>query len=229
VRPDNRSLEDRQSDLTAIRHHTFGFHWLQVYRNKSLTFDSLVWGALQSGRWGALDHLAGAAALEGGVQFKRIYGKPWLRLGWNYGSGDSSPEDGDHSTFNPMLRATRRYSQLPVYTPMNTSDFFVQVIWKPARRVTLRSDLHLIYLAEKEDLYYFGGGPSRSSVFGFNGLPSGGDREVGTILDFTLGSTITDYLLLELYYGHLFGSDVIDNNFASSDIDYGYAQFTLRY
>ena len=52
-------------------------------------FDMLLWGAVQTGRWGTQKQRAGAVDIEAGIQPKILPKlKPWIRGGYYYGSGD---------------------------------------------------------------------------------------------------------------------------------------------
>ena len=230
VLTDNRPEAVSAADRSSIENHSFGFHWLKLYGYDDVKIDSLTWAVLQFGNWGVDDHLAAAWAIEAGVRFEKIFGRPWLRAGWNFGSGDSDPNDGDHTTFNPMLTAARNYARTPFFNRMNNNTLFTQVFWQPHRKISVRSDLQTVWLANTDDLLYFGVGPSRqdSSDFGVGGLPSGGDRYVGTLLDLTVNTKIRKWLTLELYAGHVFGGDVLRNNFSDEDIDYAFVQLTAQ-
>ena len=116
--------------------------------------DWLLWGAVQTGDWFDQDHLAGSFAAEVGIQVPDLPGKPWFRVGYNYGSGDDDPNDGDHDTFYQLLPAARRYSLSVNYNLMNSHDFFAQLIIPGLYEGLLqRLDVHHIRLAEADDLY----------------------------------------------------------------------------
>ena len=89
VKTDNRSLVARRADQTAdIRIGTFGGHSIHAFDTKKVTYDLMVWGVGQTGKWGVLNHRAHAISLEGGFQpkaFKKL--KPWFRGGFYDGSG----------------------------------------------------------------------------------------------------------------------------------------------
>jgi hypothetical protein len=52
---------------------------------------------------------------------------------------------------------------------------------RPAKRITIRSDIHGLWLANKNDLWYSGGGAFQPWTFGFNGRPSNGDGPGDTL------------------------------------------------
>jgi len=74
LKTDNRPLTARRADLQNIRLDTFGGHTLHAFETTAGTLDFLLWGAVQTGRWGFQTQRAGALDVEGGFQMK-ILGK----------------------------------------------------------------------------------------------------------------------------------------------------------
>jgi hypothetical protein len=196
-----------------IRINTFGTHWLKTHAVRPGVFDMLFWGALQNGDWGAAEHNAWSVAIEGGFQFTRIPWQPWIRGGYFLSSGDSDPEDGRHETFYQLLPTARKYSLFPFYNMMNNEDRFIQVVLRPVEEMTLRADLHSLRLHQARDLWYMGAGPTQKSgnIFGYIGRPSGNHRDLATVLEIVAGYTFSPNFSANLYYGHAFGKDVIEN------------------
>jgi hypothetical protein len=194
-----------------IRINTFGTHWLHTESIKSGVFDMLFWGALQDGKWGAVDHRAWAVAIEGGFQFTNVLCKPWIRGGYFVSSGDKDPKDGKHGTFYQMLPTARKYAFFPFYNLMNNEDLFIQTILKPREAFSIRADLHSLSLQKPQDLWYVGAGPTQGSgtIFGYTGRPSNNHKGLATVLDISPSYTFSKHLSANLYYGHVFGKDVI--------------------
>ena len=147
TKTDNRALAVRSIDHQNIRIGTYGGDLLTAVPLGPGQFDFLFWGALQNGSWGQLGHSANAVALEGGYQLARLPQAPWLRGGWFRSSGDNNATDGTHNTFFQILPTPRIYARLPFYNLMNSTDEFVQLMDKPAKRLALRSDLHWLQLS----------------------------------------------------------------------------------
>lgn len=230
IKTDNRPIDVRTADTQDISINNFGAHWVHVTSVGSGTVDGLLWGVLQEGDWGDQDHSAGAFAVEVGYRFEELYGKPWFRMGYNWGSGDSDPTDSDHKTFFQMLPTARSYAMTPFYNSMNMEDLMFQVMWKPHEKVNLRSDLHILKVEEEGDLLYSGGGAnSRSGAFGFSGVATKGENDVGTLLDLGVGFDIKEWLTMNLYYGHLFSADLTEAAFqGNDDINYGFAELVFK-
>jgi len=215
-----------------IRINTFGTHWLHVENTKPGVVDMLFWGALQDGEWGAVDHTAWAAAIEGGFQFTGVPGKPWIRGGYFVSSGDSDPTDGKHGTFYQMLPTARKYALFPLYNLMNNRDLFIQAIVKPKEALTIRADLHSVSLQNKNDLWYMGAGPTQGSgtIFGYVGRPGNNHTGLATVLDISPGYTFNKYLSASLYYGHAFGRDVLKSIYKDSAAgDHFYVEFKAQF
>jgi hypothetical protein len=236
VKSDNRPLPVRQSPADRGRDIALfnsGAHWLQIVPTPSGPFDFLVWGVLQSGDWGSLDHFAWAWDLEAGWQPGTFPWKPWLRLGYARSSGDDDPNDGDHGTFFQILPTSRQYSFSTFYNLMNNEDGFVELILRPIAGFSTRTGFHNLRVSEPRDLWYQGSGATlenqdRPEGFGFPGRPANGHRDLFRVVETSVGYDWNAHLNTNLYYGHVFGGDVVRGIFDGDDADYGYFELTLR-
>ena len=106
---------------------------------------------------------------------------------------------------------------------MNNEDYFIQLLLSPHKKLNLRTDLHYLRLTESADLWYSGAGATQAhgNIQGFSGRPSGGDNYLGTSLEFTAQYQLTEDINIQPFYSHIFGGDVIQNNFTDNkDMDY---------
>ncbi len=229
VKVDNRALAARRADRRPLRLHTTGAHALGVADAGPGRVDVLLWGVVQAGDWGTLDHRAWAYAVEAGYQVPAWPGAPWLRVGLDQSSGDDDPADSDHETFFQLLPTARIYAQLSPSNLMNSQDLFAQLILKPHSRVTVRTDVHHLRVSEPRDLWYAGGGATNDDVFGFAGIPADGRRGLAELVDVSVTVTIRPQLTAYAYYGHAFGQGVVRRTFAGAQADYGYVELTYRY
>ncbi len=212
--------------------HTIGAHLVGIHPAFSGSVDWLLWGALQTGDWGRLEHRAWAWALEFGYQFDRIKWSPWIRVGYEVGSGDDDPEDMKHHTFYQLVPTTRKYALFPFYNMMNSEDLFIQAILRPSTKVSIRTDLHRLRLRSGSDRWYMGAGPTQDdgSIFGYVGRPCFGDQDLGMLLDITLIYRVSSHLWFTAYYGHVFGQDVIKNIYPRDrNADYAYLEMGIRF
>jgi hypothetical protein len=214
VKTDNRPAAVRAKDLAGIDIGTYGGHYIQAMPTAAGTFDVLGWGVLQNGRWGAQTQRSGAGAVEGGYQPKIVKAiRPWLRAGYFYSTGDNNANDNVHGTFFAILPTPRVYARFPFFNEMNNRDLFGELMLRPAKKLTLRSDIHGLWLANSHDLWYSGGGAFQPWTFGFNGRPSNGATGLGTLYDISADYQVTRALALGAYFGYVRGGAVIEHIF----------------
>jgi len=205
VKTDNRAAAIRNADTNNINIGTYGGHIIQIVPTAAGPVDLLFWGALQNGSWGTQTQRAGAYAAEAGWQpavLKQI--RPWIRGGYDFGSGDDNPADGKHSTFFQVLPTPRIYARTPFYNMMNTKDAFAELVLRP-KRVTIRTDIHSLRLASSNDLWYSGGGAFQAATFGYTGRPSNGQSTLGTLYDVSADLTLTPHVGVSGYVGYATG------------------------
>jgi hypothetical protein len=193
--------------------------------------DTLFWGGYQFGNWFELDHSAFALAAEAGYQWKNIPWKPWIRGGYNIGSGDSDAQDGKHTTFYQMLPTARLYSFSILYNTMNTEDAFISLILKPAEPLTVRSDVHWVNLSDKSDRWYLGSGEiTDGNAAGYAVRSSNGEESLGTLWDISASYKVCASTTVSIYYGHFFGGDVVEKFYSKkSDADFFYVEWALNF
>lgn len=207
LKTDNRPLAARAADLRNIRLTTLGGHALMVFGRGAHKTDLLLWGAAQYGRWGLLDHHAGAFALEFGHQFPGAW-QPWLRGGFFRSTGDGEPADTKHTTFFQILPTPRIYARFPFFNLMNNQDVFAEFRLKPAAKLALRADLRFLRLSSRRDLWYLGGGAFQERTFGYVGRPSNQHSALGTLFDASLDYDLTALTRLSFYAGGVRGGAV---------------------
>jgi hypothetical protein len=207
LKTDNRPLAARAADLQNIRLTTFGGHALMVFGSGSHKTDLLLWGAAQYGRWGALDHHAGAFALEAGHQFPGAW-KPWLRGGFFRSTGDGEPADARHTTFFQILPTPRIYARFPLFNLMNNQDVFAEFRFQPAAKLAVRTDVRYLRLSDRRDLWYLGGGAFQERTFGYVGRPSNQRAGLGTLFDVSLDYDLAAKTRMTFYFGGVRGGSV---------------------
>ncbi len=231
-RPDNTGRAVLAGEESDIGIHTIGGHAATAFRlAEGVLADGFVWGVHQSGSWFEEDVDAWAVAVEGGVQFDGCPWEPWIRGGWNAGSGDSDPRDGDHETFFQMVPTARLYSWSILYNLMNTEDAFVMLLLRPVKPLNIRMDVHFVRLAESADRWYLGSGAGESSRdIGFAVRPSNGSRDLGTLWDAQATWQFEELFSLTGYFGHFFGGDVVESLFPEqSDSNFGFLELDAKF
>ncbi len=206
-------------------------------------FDLLFWGVFQDGVWtpqtgSRQDQNGYALAFEGGYKFQDIMWQPWVRMGYFYGSGDGDPDDNDHDTFFQMIPTLRIYAMTPFYNLMNTKYFFGQVMFKPWEKLTVRTDVTKLNLTNSSDGWYQGSGMTQANSFGYGAKTAHvgtGHDSLGTMWDISFFfKDLYKYqgasLGLNLYYSHVFGDNVIEDNYNDrNDMDFFYMEAIIKF
>jgi len=231
VKTDNRSAAAKAHDFGGINIGTYGGHFILVAPTSSGSFDLLAWGALQNGTWGELTQKSGAGTVEAGWQPKfgdRV--RPWFRGGYYYSSGDGNPKDTTHGTFFAIIPTPRTYARFPFFNSMNLTDEFGEVMLRPGKILTIRSDVHSLSLSSKNDLWYSGGGAFQPSTFGFNGRPSNGASSLATLYDISGDFKMKHGFSVGLYFGYAVGGEVIKKIYpVDSNGALGFTELNYRF
>ncbi len=223
---DSRPLSVRALDTGPLNISTIGGHYARKLGNADL----LAWGGWQTGDWGRLTQRAWAYVFELGYQFPGVAWKPWVRLGTDQTSGDSDPKDGRHQTFFQILPTPRVYARFPFFNMMNLEDSFAEVILRPHKRITIRSDYRWLRLSQSADLWYSGGGAFQDATFGFTGRPSVGSRNLAKLADLSVEIKAAARTALTFYYGYAHGGTIIRSIYpAGSNGSLAYWELAQRF
>jgi hypothetical protein len=210
LKTDNRPTPMRTADHGDIQIGSYGAELLQVLDvTRANKIDFILWGVLQSGSWGVESHRASAMIAEAGWQATSTPLKPWFSMGYAYGSGDKNPNDGTHGTFFQILPTPRPYARFPFWNMQNSGDFYGSVVLQPVPKLSVRSELHSLHLANASDLWYLGGGAFQPRTFGYTGRPSNGNRSLANMWDISGDYQATKAFSVGLYYGRAWGKSVV--------------------
>ncbi len=245
--------DDRDADKVAgffgeIKAYTFGISSLGVYPAGPGNLDLILWGAFQLGQYidsiptgvpaamppvtRRLDQIAGAGIAEIGYQLPDVWGKPWLRTGVNFATGDSDSGDGNRNSFFNILPTNHPYygyaDQLAF---SNLIDLIVQLKLSPLPKLGLELAFHQFWLWTSDDFRYFGSGAFAKDSLGYGGSPSFNSNNVGQEIDFVMNYKVNPHVGLMAGVSHLFGGGVFSRNPALPDEDTNWAFFqaTLSY
>ena len=231
LKVDNRPLGRRAADLQNIVIETFGGHTVHAFQTRSGTFDTLLWGAAQTGRWGFEKQRAGAVDAEAGFQPAILPAvKPWFRGGYSWGSGDGNPNDNTHGTFFQILPTPRPYALFPFYNMMNNQDAFGMLSLRPHSKVTISNEFHSLRLSTPNDLWYGGGGVFQPWTFGYTGRSTSGRRSLANVYDTTTEYRMNSHLNLTGYFGYTQGLAVMEEIYPrGKDGKFGYLELLYRF
>jgi hypothetical protein len=113
---------------------------------------------------------------------------------------------------------------------MNNTDLFEEIMLRPTKSFTLRSDIHGLWLSNKNDLWYTGGGAFQPTTFGFNGRPSNGNSYLATLYDISGDYKWKYGLSLGLYFGYAVGGGVIKSIYTvNSNGALGFTEVNYRF
>jgi hypothetical protein len=231
LKTDNRPQPVRMADAAHIAVGTFGSHFIGAVTTGAGQFDVLGWVAAQTGSWGNQRMRAGAFAAEAGWQPPTpLPWKPWLRGGYDYGSGDRNGADTTHATFFQVLPTPRVYARFPFFNMMNSRDVFGELVLRPAKQVVVRSDIHSLRLANRNDLWYSGGGAYQPWTFGDTGRPSNGQSDLAAVYDVSADFALNAHFTIGTYYGHVCGNPVVQAIYPlGKNANFGYVEMVIGF
>lgn len=178
-----------------------------------------------------LDHLAFAAHAAGGYTWKDTSWSPRLGLEYNYASGDNSPTDGDHGTFENLFPTNHKfYGYMDFVSWQNIHNVRFTSAVKPVKGLTVTLDYHLFWLAETSDYFYAVNGSARTTG-GYGITPNNGSF-AGSEIDLVATYVFKNWLNVQAGYGHFFRGDYVKESLTASgsqDANWFYGQLTLNF
>ena len=231
LKTDNRPLAVRKADTENIVIGTFGGHSIHAITTSAGTVDLLAWGAVQTGRWGTERQRAYAFDLESGWQPNILPTlKPWLRVAFTEGSGDSNPKDDTHGTFFQVLPTPRPYARFPFFNMMNTEDLMGALILRPHSKVTVSNEFHSLRLTNPNDLWYSGGGVYQPWTFGYTGRSTSGRRSLGNLYDTSVEYRANRRMTFTAYLGYTQGLAALEEIYPKDkDGRFGYVELLYKF
>ncbi len=229
ARPDNSARPAQSIDVGI---NTFGAAIVAAPPPRDgRQWDGMLWIAGQSGSWYEQLHRALSVAAEAGYQWVAAPSQPWVRGGWLFASGDRNPADNRHGTFFQMLPTVRRYAQTALYSQMNNTEVFAQIMLRPRPPLGLRFDWHRVGLASARDAWYFGSGATqeRGTIFGFSTRPSYGATSLATIGEASADYAISRHWSINGFASVARGGRVVAPAFAGRTMTFGYVENVLQF
>jgi hypothetical protein len=126
-----------------------------------------------------------------------------VRGGYLRASGDDEPLDDRHGTFFAILPTVRQYARSALYSQMNNTDLFAQLLARPRTNMNVRLDWHRVGLATSSDGWYYGSGATQEhgTIFGFATRPSFGATHLATIGEGSVDYAIAPHWSVDGYLG----------------------------
>src|SRR5262245_41374838 len=86
---------------------------------------------------------------------------------------------------------------------------FAMLTVSPQRQLTLKAEAHALRLANRNDLWYLGGGAFQPWTFGYQARPSGHTRSLANLYDLSVDVAINAHVSATLYYRRAQGKSVM--------------------
>ena len=155
-----------------------------------------------------------AVFASSGYTWKKAWGSPRFGLGYEFGSGDSNPNDGKNQTFENLFGTNHRfYGAMDLFCERNMHIPRLCASLKPVKNLTISSEYLLFWLADTHDYLYPESGSGRNAN-GYGRHP-GFDSFVGSEIDVVATYSFKGLADLQLGYGHFFVSDYIKQSVGS--------------
>ena len=105
-----------------------------------------------------------------------------------------------------------------------------ELMIRPSKNFTLRTDVHTLRLADAQDLWYSGGGAFQPATFGYTGRPSNGQSGLATLYDVSGDYNVNLHVALGVYYGYAGSSAVAQAIYPTgASAHLGYFELLLRF
>ncbi len=180
-----------------------------------------------AGQWGNFNDKAVRAMMAVGIlgytfDFKW---QPRVAFEFDYGSGDSDPNDGKMKTFDNLYPTNHPfYGYMDLMSLQNINDYRYQLSVKPTKKLKLQADLHWLYLdTPKDSLYSAARTVTRTAAAGSSGVSDHVGNEVDLTADYKLNNNVS----VQLGYSHLFAGKYLQATGANDDADFFYWQTTV--
>jgi hypothetical protein len=112
---------------------------------------------------------------------------------------------------------------------MNTRDTFGELMLRPSKALNIRADIHSLALADRNDLWYSGGGMFQPWTFGYTGRPSNGQSGLATLYDVSADYNVNARAAIGVYYGRAAGKPVIESIYpGGKNANFGHLELTFR-
>jgi len=195
------------------------------FAGKHGPFDYDIECAGQWGKWDGDDVKAWMFGSDAGYTFVNMVMTPRIGAGFDYATGDDSPRDHTHGTFNQLYPLGHAYlGYIDLVGRQNIIAPNLNLSFKPHKSVTARLAWYHFWLDSHLDaLYNAGGIPIRRNTTGSSG------NDVGDELDATVLWQLDVHSSLLFGWSHFWPSNFIDSSGLSRDADFCYVQYQFKF
>lgn len=184
-----------------------------------------------------LDQQAYVVFASGGYTWTNIWASPRLGVGYDGGSGDSNPNDGEGETFdNLYLTRHDLYGVMDLFSERNMHIPHLSASLRPLKNLTLSADYRAFWMADTSDYLYPVSGSGRNNAATGYGIHPTYDSFVGTEVDFIASYNVKSWWNVQAGYGHFFVGDYIKQSVGAVaanggviDANFVYVQTTFKF
>jgi hypothetical protein len=218
---DNGFLSNANGRMGDLTLYTIGGRFGGATGN----FDYDVEGAGQWGKWAGDDVKAWMFATDEGYTLKRVPWTPRLGVGLDYASGDDTPRDGAHETYNQLFPSNHTYlGYLDLFGRQNLLAPNVNLTLQPFKDVTARLFYYHYWLPSNLDsAYNKTQGSARRNVSGSSG------HDLGDEFDVTLSKQIDVHSAILVGWAHFWPGSFINTSGRSEDADLIFVQYSFKF
>jgi hypothetical protein len=113
---------------------------------------------------------------------------------------------------------------------VDATDVSATLMLRPNAKLTLRSDVHALWLTSRKDLWYLGGGAFQPRSFGYQGRPGGGKRGLANTWDLSADYNLSRNWSVNFYYAHAWTKGAIQSVYPNAHgADFGYMELLFRF
>ena len=203
--------------------YTFG---VRLKNKLPYNFDYEVEAA---GQWGNFNDQSVRALMAVGILGYTFDMKwqPRLAFEFDYGSGDSDPNDNKMKTFDNLYPTNHPfYGYMDLMSLQNINDYRYQFSVKPIKNLKLQADFHVLYLdTPKDSLYSAARTVTRTAAAGSSNVSD----HVGNEIDLSADYKLNVYASIQLGYSHLFPGGYLKDTGVNNDADFVYFQTVLSF
>ena len=183
-----------------------------------------------AGQWGNFrDKAVRAMMAVGIIGYTFDYWKWQPRFGFefDYGSGDSNPNDNKMTTFDNLFPTNHpHYGYMDLMSLQNINDYRYTFSMKPMKKLKVQADLHMLYLdTPKDSLYSAARTVTRTAAAGSSNVSD----HVGNEIDLSGDYKLNNYVAFQAGYCRLFPGGYLKDTGANNDADYVYFQTTISF
>ncbi len=176
----------------------------------------------QFGSYGGMSHRAYAGHAGVGAKLSSLKSK--LYAGYNFGSGDSNPNDQVHETFDNQYPLNHAYyGYMDFFSLQNAQSTELIYTIKPTKFLNLRAAYHAFWIVQPEtDAWY------NAATAAISPATPGAPNYAGSEINLTFGLSLMDGLMnFNGGYGHFFAGDYVRFTGGDKNADFVYLQTRL--